>query len=179
MKRAVLFAVIFFVAPAAHAAFTSGKQLSQGCGKRDMAGEFFCMAYISGVLDSNSQCGPYPFSLREAMGIVASWLAADPARQNLPGSEVVVSPSASDFPARAASSLPTQCGRASSLLPEETRLRGGPAAGIVSTGSVLIAAACEVTLEKVANLGRRSPFNPRWDRVFLPSARRPALPRLS
>jgi len=24
---------------------------------RDMAGEFFCMAYISGVLDSNSQCG--------------------------------------------------------------------------------------------------------------------------
>ena len=49
------------------------------------------MAYISGVLDSNSQCGPYTFSLREAMGIVASWLAADPARQNLPGSEVVVS----------------------------------------------------------------------------------------
>ncbi len=70
MKRAVLFAVIFFVAPAAHAAFTSGKQLSQGCGKRDMAGEFFCMAYISGVLDSNSQCGPYTFSLREAMGII-------------------------------------------------------------------------------------------------------------
>jgi hypothetical protein len=102
MKRAVLFAVILFVAPAAHAAFTSGKQLSQGCGKRDMAGEFFCMAYISGVLDSNAQCGPYTFSLREAIGIVASWLAADPARQNLPGSELLYHPSASDFPARAA-----------------------------------------------------------------------------
>src|SRR4029077_19799098 len=74
MKRAVIFAVIFFVAPAAHAAFTSGKQLSQGCGKRDMAGEFFCMAYISGVLDSNSQCGPYLFDLREAMGMVAGGL---------------------------------------------------------------------------------------------------------
>ena len=100
MKRAVLFAVIFFVAPAAHAAFTSGKQLSQGCGNRDMAGEFFCMAYISGVLDTNSQCGPYTFSLREAMGIVASWLAADPARQDLPGSEVVVSSIRERFPCK-------------------------------------------------------------------------------
>jgi hypothetical protein len=100
MKRAVLFAVIFFVAPAAHAAFTSGKQLSQGCGNRDMAGEFFCMAYISGVLDSNSQCGPYTFSLREAMGIVARWLAADPARQDLPGSEVVVSSIRERFPCK-------------------------------------------------------------------------------
>jgi len=84
MKLAVLFAVIFFVASVAHAAFTSGERLAQGCGKRDMAGEFFCMAYISGVLDSNSQCGPYTFTLREAMGMVASWLAADPARQKLP-----------------------------------------------------------------------------------------------
>jgi hypothetical protein len=85
MKRAALFAAIFFVAPAADATFTSGKQLAQGCGNRDMAGEFFCMAYISGVLDSNSQCGPSTFNLREAMGMVASWLAADPARQKLPG----------------------------------------------------------------------------------------------
>src|SRR5262245_6062646 len=81
MKLAVLFAVILFVASVAHAAFASGERLAQGCGKRDMAGEFFCMAYISGVLDSNPQCGPYPFSLREAMGMVATWLAADPARK--------------------------------------------------------------------------------------------------
>jgi hypothetical protein len=100
MKRAVLFAVILFVAPVAHADFTSGKQLAQGCGKRDMAGEFFCMAYISGILDSNSQCGPYTFNLREAMGMVASWLAADPARQNLPGPEVVMSSIRERFPCK-------------------------------------------------------------------------------
>ena len=98
MMRAVLFIVIFFVAPVAHAEFTSGKRLAQGCGTRDMAGEFFCMAYISGVLDSNSQCGPYTFNLREAMGMVASWLAADPARQKLPGPEVVMSSIRERFP---------------------------------------------------------------------------------
>ena len=100
MRLAVLFAVSFLVAPLAHAAFASGERLAQSCGKRDMAGEFFCMAYISGVLDSNSQCGPYTFSLREAMGIVASWLAADPARQDLPGSEVVVSSIRERFPCK-------------------------------------------------------------------------------
>ena len=100
MKRAMLFAVILFAAPVAHAAFTSGKQLAQGCGKRDMAGEFFCMAYISGVLDSNSQCGPYTFNLREAMGMVASWLAADPARQKLSGPEVVMSSIRERFPCK-------------------------------------------------------------------------------
>ena len=52
------------------------------------------MAYISGVLDSNSQCGPYRFNLREAMGMVASWLAADPARQKLSGPVVVIHPRA-------------------------------------------------------------------------------------
>ena len=41
MMRAVLFSVIFFVAPVTHAEFTSGKRLAQGCGTRDMAGEFF------------------------------------------------------------------------------------------------------------------------------------------
>jgi hypothetical protein len=102
MRRAVLFAVLVFLAPVAHAAFSSGKQLAQACGNRDMAGEFFCMAYISGVLDSNSQCGPYPFNLREAMGMVASWLAADPARKICPGRRSLCHPSASDFPARAA-----------------------------------------------------------------------------
>jgi Ssp1 endopeptidase immunity protein Rap1a len=71
-----------------------------GCGNRDMAGEFFCMAYISGVLDSNPQCGPYTFSLREAMGMVASWLAADPARQKLPGPEVVMSSIRERFPCK-------------------------------------------------------------------------------
>jgi hypothetical protein len=100
MKRAVLFAVIFFVAPLAHAAFASGERLAQACGKRDMAGEFFCMTYISGVLDSNSQCGPYAFSLREAMGLVASWLAADPARQKLPGPEIVMSSIRERFPCK-------------------------------------------------------------------------------
>ena len=100
MKRAVLFAVIFFVAPLAHAAFASGERLAQACGKRDMAGEFFCMTYISGVLDSNPQCGPYEFSLREAMGLVASWLAADPARQKLPGPEIVMSSIRERFPCK-------------------------------------------------------------------------------
>jgi len=100
MKRAVLLAGIFFVAPVAHADFTSGKQLAQGCGNRDMAGEFFCMAYISGVLDSNSQCSPYTFNLREAMAMVASWLAADPARQKLPGPEVVMSSIRERFPCK-------------------------------------------------------------------------------
>ena len=100
MKRAMLFAVIFFVTPGAHATFTSGSQLSQGCGNRDMAGEFFCMAYISGVLDSNPQCGPYTFNLREAMGMVASWLAADPARQKLPAPEVVMSSIRERFPCK-------------------------------------------------------------------------------
>jgi hypothetical protein len=100
MKRAVLFAVILFAAPVAHAAFTSGKQLAQGCGKSGHGREFFCMAYISGVLDSNSQCGPYAFSLREAMGLVASWLAADPARQKLSGPEVVMSSIRVRFPCK-------------------------------------------------------------------------------
>src|SRR5262245_12316522 len=100
MKLAVLFAVILFVAPVAHAAFASGERLAQGCGKRDMAGEFFCTAYISGVLDSNSQCGPYTFTLREAMGMVASWLAADPARQKLSGPEVVMSSIREQFPCK-------------------------------------------------------------------------------
>ena len=58
------------------------------------------MAYISGVLDSNSQCGPYTFNLREAMGMVASWLAADPARQKLPGPEVVMSSIRERFPCK-------------------------------------------------------------------------------
>ena len=102
MKPAVFFAVIFFVAPVAHAAFTSGKQLAQGCGNRDMAGEFFCMAYIAGVLDLNSQCGPSTFSLREAMGMVASWLAAYLHGKSYPGRRLSCHPSASDFPARAA-----------------------------------------------------------------------------
>jgi Ssp1 endopeptidase immunity protein Rap1a len=100
MKLAVLFAVTFFVAPVTHAAFASGERLAQGCGHRDMAGEFFCMAYISGVLDSNPQCGPYPFSLREAMGMVASWLSADPARQKLSGPEVVMSSIRERFPCK-------------------------------------------------------------------------------
>lgn len=100
MKLAVLFAVISFVATVAHAAFASGERLAQSCDKRDMAGEYFCMSYISGVLDSNPQCGPYTFSLREAMGMVASWLAADPARQKLPGPEVVMSSIRERFPCK-------------------------------------------------------------------------------
>src|SRR5262245_30203733 len=100
MKRALFFALIFLVTPAAHATFASGSRLSQACGNRDMAGEFFCMAYISGVLDSNPQCGPYTFTLREAMGMVATWLAADPARQKLPGPEVVMSSIRERFPCK-------------------------------------------------------------------------------
>src|SRR5262249_38306626 len=100
LKRPPRLALSCLLAPDAHAAFTSGSRLSQGCGTRDMAGEFFCMTYISGVLDSNPQCGPYPFSLREAMGMVASWLAADPERQKLSGPEVVMSSIRDRFPCK-------------------------------------------------------------------------------
>ena len=47
-----------------------------------------------------------------------------------------------------------------SILDEKPGGAVGPAAGLLSAGSVLIAAAGEVTLERVANLGCRR-FNPR------------------
>jgi hypothetical protein len=56
---------------------------------------------------------------------------------------------------------------------QETRPRWTQAGFLSASGSMLLAAASEVTPgERVANFGCRHRFNPRWDRVFLaPSLR--------